>query len=297
MSKLDFAKDGADWPNRDASRFVNAAGFRWHVQIFGNGPPMLLLHGTGASTHSWRRIAAYLENRFTLIIPDLPGHGFTEDSPSNAFTLPGMASAVGEVVKALSIRPEVVVGHSAGAAVAIRMALDGHIDPQHIVSINGALLPFGGAASNIFSPLAKLLFLNPFVPRFFAWRAQNRTAVSRLLRDTGANVSDEDIDFYAMLFSSPNHCAAALAMMARWDLPSLVRDMPKLRVPLLLLAGENDRAIPPADAARAAATVPNGKAATVPKAGHLAHEEQPESVAKFIIDVVANTTPAATAAQ
>ena len=53
---LDWATDGADWPNREASRFVEAAGLRWHVQVMGAGPVLLLLHGTGASTHSWRDV-------------------------------------------------------------------------------------------------------------------------------------------------------------------------------------------------------------------------------------------------
>jgi hypothetical protein len=51
--KLDWASDGADWPNRDASRFVDAGGLRWHVQVAGSGPVLLLMHGTAASTHSF----------------------------------------------------------------------------------------------------------------------------------------------------------------------------------------------------------------------------------------------------
>ena len=49
---LDWATDGRDWPNHAASRFVEAAGMRWHVQVMGSGPALLLLHGTGAATHS-----------------------------------------------------------------------------------------------------------------------------------------------------------------------------------------------------------------------------------------------------
>ena len=44
--------DGRDWPNRDSSRFVTAGGLRWHVQVAGTGPVVLLVHGTGAATHS-----------------------------------------------------------------------------------------------------------------------------------------------------------------------------------------------------------------------------------------------------
>ena len=57
---LDWDRDGAGWPNRSSSRFVVSGAMRWHVQIMGQGPVMLLIHGTGASTHSWRRLAPLL---------------------------------------------------------------------------------------------------------------------------------------------------------------------------------------------------------------------------------------------
>ena len=50
----DWATDGRDWPNREASSIVREGGYEWHVQMMGSGPVCLLLHGTGAATHSWR---------------------------------------------------------------------------------------------------------------------------------------------------------------------------------------------------------------------------------------------------
>ena len=79
-ARLDWTVDGADWPNRDASRFVEAGGLRWHVQVMGTGPVALLVHGMGASSHSWRDVAPLLASRFTVIIPDLPGHAFTDQA-------------------------------------------------------------------------------------------------------------------------------------------------------------------------------------------------------------------------
>ena len=69
---------GRDWPNRAASRTVRAAGLNWHVQVMGSGPVLLLAHGTGAATHSWRGLAPLLAQHFTVVAPDLPGHGYTE---------------------------------------------------------------------------------------------------------------------------------------------------------------------------------------------------------------------------
>lgn len=87
---LDWLRDGADWPHRDASRFVVAGGVRWHVQIAGDGPPLLLLHGSGASTHSWRDLLPLLARTHTVIAPDLPGHAFTSTPPAHTLSLPGM---------------------------------------------------------------------------------------------------------------------------------------------------------------------------------------------------------------
>jgi magnesium chelatase accessory protein len=283
MDRLVFDVDGRDWPNRDSSRFLTAGGMSWHVQIIGSGPPVLLAHGTGASTHSWRRLVPLLTPHFTLIMPDLPGHGFTQTPPSEALTLPGMAAALGHLMEALSIRPLMAIGHSAGAAVLIRMALDGKIVPGAIISINGALRPFQGVTGPLFSSLAKLLFLNPLMPRVFAWRAKDRSTVERLLKGTGSRPDAEDIELYARLFQSPAHCAAALGMMARWDLNTFERDLPKLTARLILIAAANDKAIPPADAAKARAIVQNAQVVEVSGVGHLAHEERPGVIAEIIL--------------
>ncbi|MFZ4410973.1 MAG: alpha/beta fold hydrolase, partial [Paracraurococcus sp.] len=81
----------ADWPNRPTSRLVAAGGLRWHVQVAGTGPVLLLVHGTGAATHSWRDLLPLLARHFTVVAPDLPGHGFTERPRAEGLSLPGMA--------------------------------------------------------------------------------------------------------------------------------------------------------------------------------------------------------------
>ena len=67
MSRLDWERDGRDWPNRAASRFVRAGGLDWHVQTMGQGPTVWLIHGTGAATHSWRDILPLLAQRPRLM--------------------------------------------------------------------------------------------------------------------------------------------------------------------------------------------------------------------------------------
>lgn len=284
QQRPDWPRDGRHWPNRIASRFVRAAGFRWHVQVSGNGPALLLLHGTGAATHSWRHLLPLLAERYTIIAPDLPGHAFTETPPPRALSLPGMAAAVDALLRELSVQPDVVVGHSAGAAVMAVMALDGLIAPRTLVSINGALLPLRGGPGDlfIFSALARMFASLPLVPRMIARRATDRQAVERLLRGTGSIIDAGGIDHYAMIVRHPGHVAAALGMMAAWDLHPLARALPGLQVPLTLVVGENDRTIPAIDAQRVRALIPKARVVSLPHLGHLAHEEDAPAIADII---------------
>lgn len=271
-----------DWPNRESSRFVRAAGFHWHVQIMGEGPVLLLLHGTAAATHSWRGLLPLLARNFTVVAPDLPGHGFTETPATSRMTMPAMATALRALLKTLDIQPALVAGHSAGAAIALRMVLDGLIAPAGVVSLNGALEPLSGVAGQIFSPLAKLLVGLPLLPNLFAWRAQKKSVVAKLLKDTGSSIDAEGVALYARLIQDARHTAAALAMMAQWDLNPLVADLPDLRCPLLLIVGAKDRAVPPAVSRRVARQVAGARLVSMPNLGHLSHEEDPAGTAALI---------------
>lgn len=287
MTALSWQTDGRDWPNHAASRFVSAGGLRWHVQVMGSGPALLLLHGTGAATHTWRDLAPLLANDFTVVAPDLPGHGFTQAPDSEQLSLPAMARAVAALVKALDLPPALVAGHSAGAAVAMRMVLDKSIAPRALISLNGALLPFRGVASQLFPSLARLLVLNPFVPRFFAWRAQSEAAIDALLQGTGSQLDPLGLSLYQRLFSNRVHVASTLAMMANWDLDALGRGFGRLDLPVVLAAGDNDKAVKPGDAAQVARLLPRACVETIARAGHLAHEERPEEAAALIRRVAA----------
>ncbi len=280
---LSWERDGADWPNRHASRHVRAAQIRWHVQQMGSGPVLLLVHGTGASTHSWRALAPLLAENFTVVAPDLPGHAFTERPPERRMSLPGMAAALAELLRALRVDPDLVVGHSAGAAILARMCLDRSIVPDGIVALNGALLPIGGLVGPFLPPLAKLMAHTSFVPRIFARRAADPEVIERLVAQTGSRLDDAGMALYGRLARSPAHAGAALTMMANWDLAALDRELPRLRAPLRLVVGGNDTTIAPADAFRIQEIVPSARIDYLRGVGHLAHEERPVEVAALIL--------------
>ncbi len=278
-----WQRQGRDWPNRDSSRFVRAAGLLWHVQVMGEGPVLLLAHGTGAATHSWRALAPLLARHFTVVAPDLPGHGFTDTPATARLSLPGMAKSLQGLLRTLNMTPTLAVGHSAGAAILVRMTLDGQIAPRGLISLNGAFVPLEGVQGQIFSPLARLLVGLPLLPQLFAWRAKDDAVVGGMLESTGSRIDPQGVALYGRLVRNPAHAAAALGMMSQWDLHPLLRDIGRLAVPLLLVVGANDRAVPPAQAARVRDIVPGATLVSMAGLGHLAHEERPDDTAAVML--------------
>jgi len=284
-----WEREGRDWPNREASRFVTAGGLRWHVQVAGSGPDLLLLHGTAAATHSWRDLLPMLAAHYRVIAPDLPGHGFTDLPPPPRLSLPAMSAGVAALLAVLGVKPRLAIGHSAGAAILLRMALDGRIAPATIVSLNGALLPLGEKHAAFFTRAARMLAGLPFIPGLLAWRASNRAVAERLLMDTGSRIEPRGVDLYARLLRHRSHIAAALGMMANWDLHPILHDLPRLQPQLVLLAAARDRTIPPAQAGRVRARLPSARIIQIPGLGHLAHEERPAEIARLIIEADAES--------
>ena len=275
-----------------SGRTVVAGGLRWHLQQMGpplgQAPVALLLHGTGSSTESWAGLAPLLARTHTLLMPDLPGHARTQ-RPASAvgLSLPGMAQSLGALLKALDVRPALLVGHSAGAAIGARMCLDSHCAPQTLFSLNGAWFPPAGTGGWWYAPAARLLALNPLSPRLFSFAASQPAVLRRLLDSTGSRLDAAGHAHYARLAADPAHVGAVLAMMAVWDLRPLLQDMPRLQPPLQprlhQILGSRDGTVPPHLAADVQRLVPGSRLHTLPGLGHLAHEEDPAAVARLLL--------------
>lgn len=264
---------------------VDAGGMRWHVQGGGKGPTMLLVHGTGASTHSWRDLLPMLAREYCVLAIDLPGHGFSDAASAAGSSIAGMSGALTSLLRELQVSPQYCVGHSAGAVILCRMALDGNIAPRMIVSINGAFLPFAGAARLVFPSMARLLAAAPFVPGLIARRAGSRANVARLIAGTGSRLDAAGVELYAQLLSSPQHLAGALRMMGNWDLHAFAGELPRLTTPLTLLVGENDLTVPAHQALEVRQRGVKADIRYLSGMGHLAHEEQPAMIAQEILKI------------
>jgi magnesium chelatase accessory protein len=196
-----------------------------------------------------------------------------------------MSEGLTALMHALDIEVGFCVGHSAGAVVLCRMALDRRIRPRVIIGVNGAFVPLAGAAGTLFSPIARLMASGSLLPRLLAWSAGNPASLRRMIDGTGSRLDAEGLDLYARLVRDPRHVAGALDMMGNWDLYGFERDLSRLTTPLALIVATNDRTVPPRQAEWVRQRVPKAEIHPLPGLGHLAHEEDPERVTREIVDI------------
>ncbi|MBT3065815.1 alpha/beta fold hydrolase BchO [Rhodoferax sp. U11-2br] len=287
---MDWEANRKSWPHTSHSRFVTVHGQVWHVQTFGHGPVLLLLHGTGASTHSWRDLVLSLAKHHTVICPDLPGHAFSYWNTKKSNSLDHMATSLADLLNHLKLWPSAIIGHSAGAAVGAQLILKHGKGPTPtLIGLNPAWLPLTGLASWLFPPTAKLLALNPLSGVLFAKQAAKPAVVRNLLQSTGSHLDEVALGYYQKLLQTPSHVRGVLAMMAAWRLHRLAQQLPQLTGPVFMLLGANDRTIPASLAAETMNLLPNTTSRTLAGLGHLAHEEAPAVVSEQILAWVKQT--------
>lgn len=277
---MDWARDSAIWPNARASRFVDCKPHKWHIQQAGEGDTLLLLHGAGGATQSWRGLFPILANSFHVVAPDLPGQGFTRMGTRVRCGLRPMADDVNRLCGELDIRPDLIVGHSAGAVLALELTR--HLDPRGIVGINAALGRFEGVAGWLFPLMAKFMAINPVIPPLLARIAGGKSRVEELLESTGSKIGPEGVALYHRLMTDSGHIDGTLAMMAQWNIDPLLKGLDRIQTPVALIVGSADGTVPPAVSERAAARLPAAKLVRLEGCGHLAHEEAPAAVAREI---------------
>ena len=274
-----------DWPNRTLSRMVDSRPHHWHVQIAGSGPTVLLLHGTGSSAHTWRGILPRLLPHARVVAPDLPGHGFTRMGTRQRSSLPAMAEDLLQLCRTLEASPDLIVGHSAGAALAVRIS--SRMDPLvPVIGLNAALTPFRGPASWIFPMMARTLAAVPLVPSAVSGVLSATGAIGPLLKATGSRLDETGLRHYRYLVSRPDHVEGAIAMMSQWSAEQVWTDLETFLAPLTLMTGSLDATVPPDESERAAARAPNASVKSLGNLGHLAHEEAPETVADAILEKI-----------
>jgi magnesium chelatase accessory protein len=250
---------------------------RFHVQVAGDGPALLLLHGAAGSTHSWARILPRLAQSFRVVAPDLPGHAFSSALPPERSGPAELTTAVARLLDAVAIQPTGIVAHSAGAAVAVCLFEDGAVKPARCAFLAPSLSrpPRTGPAflQGLMAPLLRtdrVAELAALLGRSFITKA--------LLDSTGSRVPAESASIYRLLTGNPAHIGAVLRLLSQWDPEGVEALLPGFSVPTLVLAGAEDGWIPRSTVERVASELPEAELRVLEDLGHLAHEEAPDRV-------------------
>ncbi|PTT81924.1 alpha/beta hydrolase, partial [Pelomonas sp. HMWF004] len=156
-----------DQPVERQPTSCTAAGLRWGLRRAGapGAPRLLLIHGTGSSGASWAAVAERLAGQFDMLLPDLPGHGGTHGFADRHASLPRMAEALAGLLGHLGWAPDLIAGHSAGAAVMLQLALTGRVpQARGLLSLNGALQPLPGLLGAVAPTVARLASRSHWLP-------------------------------------------------------------------------------------------------------------------------------------
>jgi magnesium chelatase accessory protein len=274
------------WPNAELSRQVLCPPHRWHVQEAGTGDLILLLHGAGGATHSFRDMVPLLAQTHHVIALDLPGQGFTRLGARHRSGLRDTAEDIATLCAQEGWQPTAIVGHSAGAALALdlsRRVLSPRGQAPKVIGINAALDNFKGLAGVLFPVMAKMLAAVPFTASLFAASAKP-ARVKALIRSTGSEIDSVGLDCYGALMSDRDHVDSTLMMMAHWSLNDLLASLPSVPAGTLLITGANDQTVPPDVSERAATRMPDARHISLHDYGHLLHEENPQLAVDMIRD-------------
>ena len=281
---MQWANYRSTWPHAQHSQFIQAGGIQWHVQIMGQGPVLLLLHGTGSGSFSWRGLMPLLSAHFQVIAPDLPGHAFTSRGPEGSLSLQGMSEGLRALLLQLNVTPSIIGGHSAGAAIAANMLLQQRaLSQTQLIGFNPAWLPLPGLPSLIFRPAAKLAAINPVSAWATAKLASKPAMIEKSILQTGSQLDAQGLALYQSVFSHSGHVHSVLKMMAAWQLDTLSKSLPQLQNKVSILVGMQDQTVPPSMAHEACKLMPQARVFEQHGLGHLAHEEDPAGTAQLIL--------------
>lgn len=276
-----------DWPHRECSRRVQAGGLDWHVQVAGEGPLVVLLHGTGSSTHSWAPMWPLLTAQARVLAMDLPGHGFTRGADYARLDLTSIARQLDALLAALDLgTPAVVAGHSAGFPLALRWSLLGHHRAGALIGYAPSLVPPPPAYALFLGPLINPLATSGPVASLLATTIGPSGMVDRLLDSTASILDERQRHHYRTLFSESSHVRGAMNFMAAADLPVLLEDAAGMTQPMRLVIGDLDAWVPPGPLLQVIRRyLPQARVERW-RAGHLMHEIEPERAARVILEAL-----------
>jgi pimeloyl-ACP methyl ester carboxylesterase len=278
-------------------QYLTIHGHRRAFVKTGSGPAVLLLHGLGCDHTTWLPVIAALARRYTVIAPDLLGHG-RSDKPRADYSVGGYANGMRDLLTVLGVDKVTVVGHSFGGGVAMQFAYQFPERTERMV-----LVAPGGIGREV-TPAVRAISLPGFrTVMGLATLPGPRQAITLWLRGLAASGIPQarDLDEVAAIIQhlSDRKSRAAITHVVRavvdWrgqvvtmaDRAYLTHAMP-----MCVIWGAQDGVIPASHARLAAEMAPAATVEVIPNAGHFPHRDHPQRFVKIVNDFVRSTEPA-----
>jgi pimeloyl-ACP methyl ester carboxylesterase len=269
------------------STFVPIQGMQVHLRDEGprdDPVPIVLLHGTSASLHTWDGWAERLRATRRVIRMDLPGFGLTGPHPKDDYRIDSYAHFAVGVMDALGIRQAVVAGNSLGGEIAWNMAVLHPERVSRLVLVDSAGYPFTPISAPLGFRIARMPVLSQLMEHVLP-RAVVAASVKNVYGDP-SKVNDELIDRYVELTLREGNRAALpkrFALAQQTDVTRIAR----IRQPTLILWGGLDRLIPLDSAQRFARDIAGAKLVVFDTLGHVPQEEDPAGTVAEVLRFLA----------
>ena len=270
----------------EPSQFILVQGMQVHVRDEGpkdDPVPLVLIHGTSSSLHTWDGWAMALKTQRRVIRFDLPGFGLTGPDPANDYSLGAYVHVVTGVVDALGVQSFVVGGNSLGGQVAWATAAAMPQRVKKLVLVDAAGYPMAPQSIPIGFRIARIPGLRRLAELILP-RGVIESSLRNVYGDPG-KVTPELVDrYYELTLREGNRKALAYRFdqMQKADVPAGVAAIRALKLPTLIMWGGKDRLIPVDNGKRFAADIAGSHLVVLDDLGHVPQEEDPARTVKIV---------------
>lgn len=264
--------------------WVTVEGHNIHYLTKGSGKPVILIHGLGGHSFSWRKNIAPLAKFFQVYAPDLKGFGFSDRPLKSDYSLEGMATFLIRFMDALEIPEAALIGNSMGGLLSLAVALWYPSRVTHLVLVGSAGYPF---KSKFIWKLLKTPGLGEFLIQF-AGRSSIRQSLINCYYDP-SSITQEDIEGYFRPHVQNSNFKPPLLILRKFkfDRPSPLESLySQIKIPTLIIWGKEDRIIPVDHAYQFHREIKTSQLVILEKVGHVPQEESPDEFNRIIIDFV-----------
>lgn len=260
--------------------YFEFAGSRIAYYDTGVGPPLVLVHGFGASALTWRKVVPPLAKKYRVIMLDLKGYGYSDKPKDGRYSLDEQSRIVAALINRLKLENVILAGHSMGGGVALYTYFRVPEKITRIVLIDSAGFPqkFPFFVKYLRIPIVSAVLMS-LIPDY----SMAKMVLDLCIFDK-SKITKEMISVYSRFLSLPG-AKYALRKTAEQIMPpnidDVIADYSKVNVPVLIIWGGEDRVIPKENAYKFKRVLPDSELYILPECGHIPQEEQPAQLLHF----------------